>query len=252
MRVVLLSLLAVAAWAASFRLYLKDGTHHSVSEYKVEGDRVRYYSTERSDWEEIPRDLVDLAKTESERKTIETKRAADAKAQEEEDRADRELDREIARVPVEPGAYLVEGEKLRPIPVGEVKLVTDKKRSILKAMSPIPIVNGKATVEMDGETSANVVKDRRPEFYLRQSVEEAMAIVRMGPKKGVRVVERVIIVPVVKEMVEERDALEIFRRQFAEGLYKVWPSKDLEPGEYALVQFTDGKVNLQVWDFRVE
>jgi hypothetical protein len=35
----------------------------------------------------------------------------------------------------------------------------------------------------------------------------------------------------------------------AEGLYKIWPTKPLEPGEYAVMEYTDGKVNIQVWDF---
>jgi hypothetical protein len=34
-------------------------------------------------------------------------------------------------------------------------------------------------------------------------------------------------------------------------LYKIWPEHDLEPGEYALVQYTETKVNVQVWDFGV-
>ena len=58
--------LAVTAWAANFKLYLKDGTYQIVREYKVQSDRIRYYSVERSDWEEIPSELVDLKRTESE------------------------------------------------------------------------------------------------------------------------------------------------------------------------------------------
>ncbi len=53
-------------WAANFKLYLKDGTYHLVREYKVEGDNLRYYSIERSDWEEIPASLVDLNRTKQE------------------------------------------------------------------------------------------------------------------------------------------------------------------------------------------
>ena len=52
--------------AANLKLYLKDGGFQLVREYKVEGDRIKYYSVERSDWEEIPVDLVDLKRTNAE------------------------------------------------------------------------------------------------------------------------------------------------------------------------------------------
>ena len=64
--VVLGLLFAVLVWAANVRLYLKDGNYHIVREYQVIDDRVRYYSVERGDWEEIPLALVDLKRTESE------------------------------------------------------------------------------------------------------------------------------------------------------------------------------------------
>jgi len=34
-----------------------------------------------------------------------------------------------------------------------------------------------------------------------------------------------------------------------EEVYKIWPVKPLTPGEYAVYQYTEGKGNIQVWDF---
>ncbi len=244
--------MAAPSWAATLRLYLKDGTHHTIREYQVEGDRVKYFSTERGDWEELPVELVDLKKTESERVRIDESVKKAALEEEAEEKAEREFAKEIRRVPREPGVYLVDEELLKPMPQADVKLVSDKKRSFLKTITQIPL-NGKATIEVANEHSAQTVRGRRPDFWVRLKDDVALVIVKLEPsKKGSRIVEKVSIVPVVKEMVEEREVVETFRRQFAEGLYKLWPTKDLEPGEYAVVTFVEGKGDPQVWDFRVE
>jgi len=235
--------------AATVKLYLKDGTYQLASEYKVEGDRVRYLSADRGEWEEIPVSLVDLEKTQAVIKQREEAAREDAISIKEETKALKEAAREAQRVPVEQGAYLVEGEKLITIPPGESKVVTDKRRSVLKVLSPLPVVTGKATLELDGSHSPTGTANREPEFYIRLSTDERFCIIRMGEHKGNRVVEKLTIIPVTKETVEEPDVVETFRKQVGDQVYKIWPAKPLEPGEYAVVEYTEGKVNVQVWDF---
>jgi len=235
--------------AANVKLYLKDGEYHLVREYRVAEDRVRFYSAERGDWEEVPLALVDLKRTERE---IKDKAEADKeKAQliDEEEKAEREAAREVSSVPQDPGVYYTDGKTVKVMKPGETKMNNNKRRSVLAAISPIPMITGKATVELDGETSSFIVTSELPEFYFRLSQPERFGLIKLTPGKGVRVVEKVTIVPVSKETVEEREQIEVFRRQVGEDFYKVWPMEPLAPGEYAAVQFTEGKMNMQVWDF---
>src|SRR5271166_5908184 len=90
------------------RLILKDGSYQLVTKYEVKGDRVRYYSSEREDWEELPNSLVDWPATEK----FEKDRAA-AAATPEAVQLDKEIehDRELeqAQLPqVAPGLRLPE------------------------------------------------------------------------------------------------------------------------------------------------
>jgi hypothetical protein len=253
-RTALLAVLTVSLLdaAGAFRLYLTDGTWHAVREYKREGDRVKYYSTERGDWEEIPASLVDFKKTESEQKQREDALKTEAAAIDAEDRFVREQREEAARIPLETGVFRVQGEKLEALKQAEMKIVNNKRRSILKAMSPIPIVAGKSTVEIDGLAAPVTYNEERPEFYIRLAAEERFGIAKIKPAKTSRIVQTWQIVPVTKEIFEETEMIEIFRRQVAEGLYKIWPTKPLEPGQYAVIEYTEGKGNVQVWDFAIE
>lgn len=234
---------------ANFKLYLKDGSHHLVREYQIQDDRVRYYSVERGDWEEMPRQLVDLVKTENEKQRLEADRAGRAEEDRVERKAEREFRTELHRVPLDDGVYYVEGETVTPLKQGETKVKGNKRRSVLRVISPIPIVAGKGTVELEGAQSQFVVRAARPFFYIRLDQVERFGIAKLTPKKDARIVEELTIVPVTKETIEQQKEVEVFRQQLAPGVYRIWPVEPLEPGEYAVVQFTQDKLNIQVWDF---
>jgi hypothetical protein len=254
LRLLILAIAAAASLlAANVKLYMKEGGFEVVREYKVEDDRVKFYSIERSDWEEVPLTMVDLKKTEE---GIAARQEAVEKVSQavaEEDEARREMAREIRKIPQDPGVYRIENGELRIFKNAESTVHTDKGRTVLKVLSPVPLVPGKAAVEIQGEHSLNpITGEDRPEFYIQLNAEEAFGIIKLTPGKGIRVVEKLTIVPVAKETVEERQSVEVFTRQMpGNGLYKIWPQASLEKGEYAVVQFTEGKVNLQVWDFSI-
>jgi hypothetical protein len=253
MRRVLTALLifAVSAAAANVRLYLKDGTYHMVREYAIQEDRVHYYSVERSDWEDIPLALVDLKRTEGEISEHKAAIEEESKVIAAEEKVEREQTREASKIPQDPGAYqLIDGKELRILHLAESKFHSNKRRSVLKALSPVPMVSGKGTVEVDNPHANYFVENDTPEFYIQLSAEQQFGIVHLQPHDNIRIAEKVTILPVVKEAVEEPEVVEVFRKQLDQsGLYKIWPQKPLEPSEYAVVEFTPGKLNMQIWDF---
>jgi hypothetical protein len=254
-RVFLFLTIAAAAFGGVFRLYLKDGTYQVASEYKVLQDRVSYLSVERGEWEDLPLELIDFDRTKKEIAQHEEELKADAKSQAEEDAAQRLAVKQVEQIPSEPGVYYIHNDNLEVVKVAESKIVNNKKRTVLKAISPIPMVSGKATLEIDGDSAPKEITEKRPEFFFRLSTFESFAIIKVLPtKKGSRVVETINIIPVSKEIAQEFKLVDTFKKQEGDNVYKIWPQNDLEPGEYALIEYTEGldSVNTQVWDFRIK
>ena len=243
---------AALAWAVNVKLYLKDGSFHVVREYQVQSDRVHFYSVERSQWEDIPLDLVDLKRTETEAASRKAQLDADAKAIAEEDQAEREQKKEVSRIPQDAGVYWLEGNEVHVLKNAESTVHTNKGRSVLKRLSPIPMVSGKATLELQGGNSLNVFRDPEQEFYIQLSDQERFGIAKLTSKNGVRIVENLTFMPVTNEVVQEPQMVDILRKQLADGLYKIWPKDKLPPGEYAVVQYSEDQLNMQVWDFAIK
>jgi hypothetical protein len=254
LRAAVFLVLASAVASATDRLYLKDGTYQLTNQYEVKTDRVRYYSTERSEWEEIPLEMVDMDRTKGEMAERESQLATEAKAEAEERAAEKQERKQIASIPTQPGAYYIRGDAMDPLKQAESKIVSDKKRTVLRVLSPIPTVPGKSTVELDGEHAPLHLTDVRPEFYFRLSDYEGVEIVRLTPKKSVRVVENVSILQLKNDRIvdEKLDKVESFKKQEGDLLFRIWPEKPLAPGEYAVIQYAEGKLDPQIWDFTID
>lgn len=251
--ILILAALAVGAWAANLKLYMTDGSYHVVREYKVENDRVSFYSVERRDWEEVPVAMVDLTRTETEAKARQAELEKDAKILSEEDQAARELEKEVMRIPQNPGVYWIDGAETKIIKAAESVVRTNKGREWLRVIAPAPVLSGKGTLELQGTHSLNVITNPTQEFYIQLSETERFGIARLRPRGTVRVVEDLTFVPITKEVVETPAMVDILSRQMTQdGLYKIWPKEPLPGGEYAVIEYTEGKLNIQVWDFQVK
>jgi hypothetical protein len=238
-------LLASPLAAQRIQLFLKGGGEIIVREYEVQADRVRYYSLERSAWEEIPTELIDLEKTQ---KTVERKesRLESMRAESARERAaERKCRSELQNVPIDEGVYFYLDGEATVVEQSEVITDKSKKRGLLKIISPLPIVAGKNLLLLEGAEARFATSERKPVFFIRQSRLAQFGIVKLEPaKKDQRLVQVIQVHPVSKE-------IEVFRQQLASGVYRVWPINDLEPGEYAIIDFAPGEFDLRVWDFSI-
>ena len=123
---------------------------------RSQADRVRYYSIERSDWEEIPLDLVNLERTWLEAAEHQAEVEKQAKVISEEDKAARAIQDEAMKILQDPGVYWVEGGKTNSIKLADSVVHTNKGRSVLARMAPMPVVSGKGTLEIAGAHSLNI------------------------------------------------------------------------------------------------
>jgi hypothetical protein len=90
------------------RLILKDGSYQSITKYEIKGDRVRYLSAEREEWEELPTSMVDWPATEKyEKERSAAPALPDAALIDKESSKDREAE-EVRLPEVAPGLHLPE------------------------------------------------------------------------------------------------------------------------------------------------
>src|SRR5690242_9654950 len=157
--VVVLAAIAAHAQDTPHRLILKDGSYQLVTKYEVKGDRVRYYSSEREEWEELPNSLVVWPATDKFEKDR-TATAPEAVQLDKELEQERQLEEaqlpQVAhglRIPEPTGVFLLDNFQ------GEAQLVElnqsagdvsrNTKSNILRGAIN-PVAGLKQTIELEG------------------------------------------------------------------------------------------------------
>jgi hypothetical protein len=266
------------------RLILKDGSYQAVDKLEVRGDRVRYLSAERYEWEEVPASMVDWPATEKyAREGGKRELSPEAQAIDAEEQAERQ--KEEARTPlVAPGLRLPDTGGIFLLDVyqreaqlnelaqndGEIKRNTGG--NILRA-TVNPLASQKQTIELQGQHARIQAHVKNPFFYIKVEPENDangrprkddvecqnhFRIVRAEavPKKNVRVVGNVKVAIYGKVSQQEQfvptRCETVAGQAGANSWLKLTPQDPMDPGEYAVVEMLkDNEMNLYVWDFGV-
>jgi hypothetical protein len=278
-----LVLLPIHAQQLAKRLILKDGSYQLAVKYEVKGDRVRYLSAERNEWEELPKELVDWPATEK----FEKDRAAgiaspEAAALDKELEAERKADEAKSphvapglRLPDDTGVYLLDTFQNQPqlaeIQQSGGQVNKNMKGNILRATIN-PIASSKQTVELEGAHAKIQAHVTQPTLFVsvaedtvvppeqpqktasaaKQSDPLRFKIVRMQTKQDKRIVGAIKIA--VYGKVSQQQNLVPSHAELLPGSswVKVTPDAPLTPGEYAIVEMLGNEgMNLYVWDFGV-
>ena len=244
------------------KLILKDGSIQLVGSYEVQGNRVRFYSIERSDWEEMPAGLVDWDATKkAEAEQAKKDQALVAKIRSTEAAQHTQPIVVDASIEVAPGtflpsgvgAYVVDGKEVLALEQAPANIKLDKGRLLEEVMSPIPIVPSRHNVQLTGNRAKLRIRNGEPEFYMRtaDAREPQLELVRAKVHGNARIVEH--LDSYKTEHSAQRDAVSVQRWEVAKGVYRLTLSQTLEPGEYALAEIVAGEgMNLYLWDFGID
>ncbi len=273
----------------SRRLILRDGSFQSVSKYEVKGERVKYLSAERGEWEELPSTLVDWdatnkfnegrAKAEPSPEAMELDKEAEAERKEEEARAP--VVAQGLSLPPDGGVFLFDNfqgqGQLVELQQSSGEINRNTAANILRGAIN-PIASAKENVELKGQHAAIQAHILRPVIYLQenpgdatvkpqsqrsepqqpeqpqkpiQAFGEHYALVRADIKKDARVVGN-IKVAVYGKVSQQQKLVRTKTEPVSGGWIKLVPVADLAPGEYAVVELLGKEgMNLFVWDFGV-
>lgn len=278
-----------AAQQHTKRLILKDGSYQLATKWEVKGERVRYFSSERAEWEEVPNSMVDWQATEKYELDRTSGRTApeglklnkEEGAEEKEEAAKSPSVAPGLRLPVDGGIWLLDNYQSQPqlveLQQSNVEVNRNRKRNILRGAIN-PIAGSKQTIELEGLHSPGNAHALLPSIYINVAQEDASTngaetesenaasnepkqpalpwdrfhIVRLQTKQGKRVVGDITIA-VYGKASQEQDVVPTTSEKLTSDWVKLTPTKELVPGEYAVVEMLGKQgMNFYVWDFRAD
>ena len=284
-----LLLCSLAFAQATKRLILKDGTFQSVQNYEIKGDRVRYLSAERFEWEEMPKDLVDWDATKKYEDDLAkgvSHSAEQVDKELEEERANEDAKTpEVApnlRLPITGGVLVMDTFHDQPqlieLNQSASDLNKDVKGNVLRATIN-PLASNNQKIEVAGPHAKIQVHVARPAVFFNvdeqkppdddkkpttgnpdktedmtlmpPKAQDRFRFVRMEGKKDSRIVGNVKVTFTGK-VSQQQSFIPTHGELIGNGWVKITPTQDLAPGEYAVAEMLGEKeMNLYVWDFGV-
>lgn len=267
------------------RLYLADGSYQSVTKYEIKGERVRYLSAERGEWEELPKSMVDWVATQK----YEKDRASgapppEAAALEKEIEAERAAEEALSphvlpglQLPEEGGVFLLDtyegNPELVPIEQRGGSVNKNMKGNILRS-TVNPVASARQTVEVPGKHAPMQSHVGVPALYINidrnegqpesetpaeatpkppdpLSPQDRFRIVRLETKGEKRIVGDIKIA-VYGKISQDAKFVPTTAQPMTGGWVKLTPTESLASGEYAVVEMLGKEgMNLYVWDFGV-
>jgi len=263
------------------RLILKDGSYQSITKYEIKGERVRYFSAERGEWEEVPKALIDWDAT----KKYEDGRSSTAAVPEAAE-LDKELEAERKaseeRMPqVAPGLHLPDDNgvflldtyqnepQLNEIDQAGSDLNRSMKANILRG-AVNPLGGSKETVEIPEGHAKIQSHTTVPSLYASLDSNQGapataaqtsgdkplppsdrFKIIRLETKGNKRIAGSVKTAVTGKTTTDER-FIPTTVTTMTGGWVKITPVDPLPSGEYAVAEMlTKDGMNIYVWDFGV-
>ncbi|MGA9800439.1 MAG: hypothetical protein WBQ68_15615 [Terriglobales bacterium] len=264
------------------RLILTDGTYQLATKWEVKGERVRYLSAERNEWEEVPNSMVDWAATEKyEKERAAGKPVPEAVVLDRELEAERKADEARSphvapglRLPDDGGIVLLDTFQTQPqlieLQQNSGELNRNMKGNLLHATIN-PVAKTKEIIELPGLHAKIQAHVTVPAIYVNLDQQDQLdkatqiaektkeeqlpwdrfRIVRLQTNKDKRIVGDIKIA-IYGKVTQEQKIVLTTATKLTGGWVKVTPASDLEPGEYALIELLgDAGMNLYVWDFGV-